>query len=225
MLEKSELFLDQLAYFGGNISGNAGRLEARYQDIEEFIVSATNRMSDDVRITHCFLTWLSFYGGLLSPSKLRRLLIDKKYNKSVLGAFVSILKDVSFRKKQWELFSPLVKKGSHRDLYPDLPAPRQSINSHFKKFGIIAHPFKPNEPKFLVPLGALFQRCPELKYRASGLDPVPSDLRAFLEKESPHSLYEVAKATHHFRAQVYQHYKSFAHYGICDGSLLTKKAA
>jgi hypothetical protein len=223
--ENKNQFINQLAYFGGSISGDPAGIASSYQDLEEFVASATLHMSDDLRVTHCFLTWLSFYGYLLSPSKLRRILKDVQFEPVVLGAFVSILMEESPRKSQWKILSSFLKRTSNRLLFRDLPTPKQTFNAHFKKVGIIAHPLNPDTQKFLIKTEFVLNHCPEIKYRAMGLDPVPSDLRAYLEKEKPGSLYEIAKATHHFRAQVNIHYKMFSHFGIFDGSLLTQKSA
>ena len=69
------------------------------------------------------------------------------------------------------------------------------------------YPLLADQKKFLVGSSFTLNQCPEIKFRALDLDPVPADLRAYLEKNTPTSLYEVAKATHHFRAQIYLHYR------------------
>ena len=56
MFTNKQVFLDQLSYFGGNISGNASAVNDEYQDLEEFVISGTLHMSKDVRVTHCFLS-------------------------------------------------------------------------------------------------------------------------------------------------------------------------
>lgn len=216
-------FLDQLAYLGGNISGNAAAAKIEYQDIEEFVISATLHMSDDVRVTHCFLSWLSFYGSLLSPSKIRRLLKEKPFDPSVFGAFLALLENHSLRKNQWSILEPFTKRTQNQLLFPDLPKPKGPLNPYFNKFGIIAHLLKADPKKFLIDSSFVLNECPEIKFRASDLDPVPADLQAFLKKQTPKTLYEVAKATHHFRAQIYSHYRYLSHFGICDGSLLPKR--
>jgi len=222
----SQHFVDQLIYFGGNLSGSPDVVEKRYQDLEEFVVSATLHMSDDVRVTHCFLTWLSFYGSLLSPSKMRRLLSSGiPFDSSILGALLGILREKSLRKSQWEILWPFVKKAKNRILFPELPEPRKNLNPYFKEVGILAHFLGPDPKKFLVTPSFVLKSCPEIRFRASDLDPVPADLLAYLEKEEPKTLYEVAKVTHHFRAQIYSHYRYLSHFGICDGRLLPKVSA
>lgn len=220
MSESNQNFLNQLAYFGGNISGDPGSVRDQYLDLEDFVILATHHMADDPRVTHCFLTWLEFYGTLLSPSKLRKLLDSKPFDPVVLGAFLSVIKSVSLRKKQWTIINPYVKRIKTQVLFQSLPPPRQETNPHFKSVGLLAHPFKFEPEKFLVSLPFILEQCLEIKYRAMGVGPVSADLRSYLEKQTPQTLYEVAKATHHFRSQINLNYKNLSHFGIFDGSLL-----
>ncbi len=213
-------FIDQLSYFGGNISGNPTKCRNRYQDLEEFVIEATEEMSKDIRITHCFMNWLSFYGRILSPSKFRSLLKEHKHNPVILAAFLAILKDTSSKKQQWNILAPFVSRAKSELLFPNLPKPKQGINPYFERVGIITYPLTVDTEKFLISPNYVMQHCPEIKFRASGLDPVPADLKAYLEKEKPKSLYEIAKATHHFRMQINKTYKNLSHFGLCDGSLL-----
>ena len=129
------------------------------------------------------------------------------------------------RKDQWNILLPFIKKTTHQTLFPNFPSPKQSLNPHFKSVGLIAHLFSSEPKKFLIALPFILNNCPEIKYRAIGIGTVIADLRSFLEKESPQSLYEIAKKTHHFRAQIYLNYKVLSQFGLFDGSLLKQKSA
>lgn len=203
-----ENFLERLAYFGGNIYTAPESVRTTYQDLEEFFIDATIFMSKDIRVTQCFLAWLSRYSILLSPSKIRRLLKTKEFDAAVLGAFISLIQETFSHTSHWNILKKYIRKEQNILLFPNLPVPKLKQNVHFKKVGIVAHSFSLSIQKYLISPESIPQRCPEIYYRTLGITPVAADLRVFLEKTiSPVTAYYIAKITHHHRAQIYHFYK------------------
>jgi len=206
----------KLCYFGGNLNSGAGKLGQVYLDLEDFFLEATLHMGEEPRVTQCFLTWLVKYGIILSPSKIRRLLKEgRTVNHAVLGAFIDILEANNRQKKHWKIIRRFVHKASSYLLFSQLPAPLPSkVNPFFRKYGVLTYTFQLDESKYLQPAHATFQSCPEIRYRAMGMGIPAADLRSFYEKHPDiHSVYEIAKRTHHPRTSIYLSYRLFEDLG------------
>ena len=62
----------------------------------------------------------------------------------------------------------------------------------------------PNPSKYLLPSETVILQCPEIAHRAMMIGTVAADLISFVKKEPLiKSAYEIAKRTHHHKAQVY----------------------
>ena len=205
-------FESRLAYFGGAISVSSSQVKDDFQDLEFFFVDATLRMSDDVRVTQAFLNWLIRYGAILCPSKIKKLLQNANYSPAILGVFVSYLMEYDSRPSKWHLLDSFIKK-TDVVLFPKLPRPKQK-NSHFEKYGVVAPLLIPNEEKYLLPKAAVLKNCVELKYRSMMMGAVASDIHSLLVKNGSNmTAYEMAKITHHHKAQVYSLIKKMKQLG------------
>ncbi len=215
-MESPNEFVMKLCYFGGNLSSGAGSVGHVYLDLEDFFLEATLNLGQDPRVTQCFLTWLVKYGIILSPSKVRRLLQAKRtVDHAVLGAFIDILEANNRQKKHWKIVRRFIHKTTTRLLLPQLPAPLTSkVNPFFLKYGILTYSFQLDESKYLQPANVVLKTCSEIRYRAMGIGIPAADLRSFYEKHPDvHSVYEIAKRTHHPRTSIYLSYRMFEELG------------
>ncbi len=208
-------FQNRLAYFGGAITANPSEAQGQYQDLEQFVVDATQMMSYDVRVTQCFLNWLIRYGVLLCPSKIRRLLKTCNYDQAILGVFLMYLMKNDPHPKRWSLLKKYTKKNLQGSpLFSHLPAPINNTNEYFKKYGILVQEMKPHPEKYLLPAEAVLKRCPEIAHRGMMIGTVASDLLSLIQKEPTiKSAYKIAKKIHHHRAQVYSVVKTMEQVG------------
>ena len=84
------------------------------------------------------------------------------------------------QKQNWLLLNKFLKKHLRPIvLFENLPFPKENQNPHFKKYGILAHPFSLEGRKYLMNRQWVLEKCPELRYRALGVNVVAADLRAF----------------------------------------------
>lgn len=204
-------FVDRLAYFGAALNGDFKRFEKEYQDLELFVLEGSKNLGSDTRVTQAFIHWVSRYGCLISPSKLRRLIQEgTEYDPTLLGVILDLIQASEGRLQNWKILRAHLKKSKDDNLLFDhLPRPRSGLHPVFQKWGIIAPALNEPENKYLLPSQAAFKRCPELRYRAEGVSSVAADVRAFKDKNRrPNtSIYRIAKTIHHPRAQVTGFYK------------------
>ena len=78
-------FLERLSYFGGAIIVSTGETSKRYQDLEQFVVDATRIMSEDVRVTQCFLNWLTPIWCIALPFKTTKIIEMQPTRQSRFG--------------------------------------------------------------------------------------------------------------------------------------------
>lgn len=211
-------FVDRLTYFGAALNGDYKRFETEYQDLELFILEGSRNLSHDTRVTQAFIHWVSLYGCLVSPSKLRRLIQEGfEYDPAVLGVILDLIESGEGRLQSWKILKPHTKRAKNeRLLFPDLPRPRSALNPIFFNWGIVAPRMKESQTKYLLPSPSVFKRCPELRYRAEGVSSVAADIRAFKDKNrtSELSVYEMSKVIHQPRAQVNGYYRQMTHLRI-----------
>ncbi|MBU6154070.1 MAG: hypothetical protein KGP28_07190 [Bdellovibrionales bacterium] len=122
-------FESRLTYLGGALSSDILETRKKYIDLERFFIDATLFMNYDARVTQAFLNWLTRYGVILCPSKIRRLLQENSFDPAVLRAFLSILIENDPRPKRWDILKRKAKKGEGL-LFSQLPVPKES-NPHF----------------------------------------------------------------------------------------------
>jgi hypothetical protein len=205
-----EDFQKKAIYFGIGIhtSSSSTSLEiinTSYNDIEVFFLSATYNLKTS-RLAEGFLCWLLQFGHLLSPSKIRRLIqSNKAFDSAVLGGFIEFLSENNIMPIQWKIIKPFCKKRKTSVQLLDGPAPRLSA-SYFAKYGIITPQFKLESSKFLLPTATIFKNCLELKNRALFGSVVNADIASYLTKHPASTAYQVAKATHHHKARVFEIY-------------------
>ena len=113
-----EVFIKIAQYLGVAISFKnsppkllTNEKQKTFTDIEVFILAATYNLKSS-RITEGILCWLMQFGFLLSPSKLRRLIVaGTPYDSAILGAFVTLMVENKIQSNQWKiLYSQLINK-------------------------------------------------------------------------------------------------------------------
>ncbi len=166
---KNLSFLDRLIYLGGNL-GIRPKIKP-YVDLEEFIVDSTINLNNDSRTRETVLNWIYLFTPYFSPSKLRRILKVKDYNKKILGQIVDLLESHPLNSQNWLIVRKLADKSG------DLK-------------------FNPNPGKYLKDTDFILKNCVELRNRVSGMSQVSADLKSYLKKNKKYkSLYQIAKET------------------------------
>lgn len=179
--------------------------QRKFTDIEAFILAATYNLKTS-RITEGVLCWLIQFGSILSPSKVRRLIVaGMPYDSAILGAFVTLMVENKIQSNQWKILTPFMHKKKPRSLLLDGPIPR-TPNPYFIRFGILAPNFKLEVSKFLQSESTVLKNCPELRFRALFGSTVNADIASYLLYNSDATPYEVAKETHHHKARVFSVY-------------------
>lgn len=194
-------FLSQAVYFG--LSFNAPLQKKNYQDLEKFFLKATRNLSNS-RTAEGLICWLKAYGHLLSPSKIRRLIkAGEDYDKAVFGAFVDCLVEDCANGHQFKILQTFsVKKKSKALLYP---SPSVAVpNRYFKKYNLIAHSYKCDQNKFLLPKKNVYQSCVELRNRALFGSTVNADVASYLHYNPEATAYKISKETFHHKASVFK---------------------
>ncbi len=210
--EISDAEFKQMAnYFGIAIQASSSVIEQNnpnltFSDIEIFFLSATLQLKTS-RMAEGFLCWLLEFGHLLSPSKIRRLILsNQNFNPAVLGGFIEFLVENNIMSQQWKIIRTFCKKRPQAEQLIEGPAPR-SPSSCFLKYRILAPQFKLETNKFLVPTTVIYKSCVELKNRALFGSVVNADVASYLQKNPGSTPYQVAVNTHHHKARVFEVYK------------------
>jgi hypothetical protein len=177
-----------------------------FMDIELFLLSATLHLKTS-RMAEGFLCWLLEFGHLLSPSKIRRLILSgNNFDHAVLGGFIEFLTEHNIMQNQWKIIRPFCKKRPRAEQLLDGPLPR-SPASYFSKYRIIAPQFMFDANKFLFPVVIIYKNCVELRNRALFGSVVNADVASYLQKNPNSTAYQVAINTHHHKARVFEVYK------------------
>lgn len=172
-----------------------------FTDIETFVLAATYNLKTS-RITEGVLCWFIQFGYLLSPSKIRRLIVaGTPFDSAVLGALITLMIDHKIQSAQWKILFPFMHKKKSPITLLDGPAPR-SPNPYFMKFGILTPNFKMEMNKFLQSESVILKNCPELRFRALFGSIVNADIASYLLYNSSATPYKIAKETHHHKARV-----------------------
>ncbi len=208
----SDIEFKQMAYYFGiaiqadlvNIAQK--NLSLTFMDIEIFFLSGTLQLKSS-RIAESFLCWLLTFGHLLSPAKIRRLILaGYNFDHAILGGFIEFLTENNIMSNQWKIVRPFCKKMSFSQQLLDGPTPR-SQSSYFLKYRIIAPQFQLNTHKFLLPVTMIYKNCLELRNRALFGSVVNADVASYLQKNPDSTAYQIAKNTHHHKARVFEVYE------------------
>lgn len=189
-------FFDRLNYLGGNL-GLSPKIE-EYVDLELFFLECTLNFSRDTRTRMTILNWLCRYAQILSPSKIRRLIIKEglKYCEKGLYVLLTFLRENSLVGQNWSILEVLSERGSGNDFR-------------------VPKNFRPNFDKYLKTASFVLENCPEVYWRAHGSHQVAADLKAYLIKHQNYkSLYELAKKIHSPRGRVNEFIYSFKKLGV-----------
>lgn len=175
--------------------------QKNFTDVESFFLSATYNLQTS-RVTEGVLCWLIQFGYLLSPSKIRRLIVaGTPYDSAVLGALITLMIDHKIQSAQWKILFPFMRKKKSPISLLEGPTPR-APNPYFLKFGILTPNFKMEANKFLRPEFVILKNCPELRFRALFGSIVNADIASYLLYNASATPYKIAKETHHHKARV-----------------------
>ncbi len=208
----SDLEFKQMAYYFGiaiqveptNITQKS--LNLTFMDIEIFFLSGTLQLKSS-RIAEGFLCWLLKFGHLLSPAKIRRLILaGYNFDHAILGGFIEFLTANNIMPNQWKIIRPYCRKRSSAQQLLEGPTPRSQA-SYFLKYLIIAPQFQLNTNKFLLPVASIYKNCVELKNRALFGSVVNADVASYLQKNPGSTAYQIAINTHHHKARVFEVYE------------------
>lgn len=201
--ETPETFLNQARYLGIAIESSGIHPVENFVDLEKFFLAATYCLNSS-RIAEGFLCCVLKYGHLLSPSKVRRLIRMKThYDPAVLGGFISYFEKYGVNDKQWKILKPFIKKSKEEKPLVAGPSPSKR-NPYFMKYNIVAHSFKLDNDKFLMPTSYVYKNCHELKNRALFGSSVNADVASYLAWHPEATPYEVSKATCNHKARVFE---------------------
>lgn len=201
-LSKEE-FLSQCTYFGIAISSGSISKPLDHTDLERFFLAATYSLENS-RLSEGFLCWLKEFALLLSPSKVRRLIINHvPFDEAVLGGFLSFINENRLNHRQWSILNRYAfKKKNLTSIYPG-PQPK-SPNPNFLKFNILVHEFQLNQNKFLLPTDSIYKTCIEIRNRALFGSIVHADVASYLTHNPNANAYEVSKETANHKARVFK---------------------
>lgn len=198
-------------YFGVSIQVDLSDIAQKnpnliFMDIELFFLTATLHLKTS-RMAEAFLCWLLEFGHLLSPSKIRRLILSgNNFDHAILGGFIEFLTENNIMPNQWRIIRPFCKKMPHTKPLLDGPIPR-SPSSYFLKYRIVAPQFRIDVDKFLLPVATIYKNCVELRNRALFGSVVNADVASYLQKNPGSTPYQIAVNTHHHKSRVFEVFK------------------
>lgn len=188
-------FYSKLRYFGVLvITDQQTALQKDYCDIEEFIFEASC-FDHSSRTLEGLMTWLKKYGAILSPSKLRRMILNKKaHDPAVLGAFLDFVE--RYHNVNFAIVKKLCRKFTEpKSLLKEIPVSIiRNKNKIFLNWGLVVTDYDCDEQKFIEEATSLFERCVELKNRVIMGSVVHSDIESLrLKNKDSMSRYQIAK--------------------------------
>lgn len=176
-----------------------------YVDIERFFLSCTTQFHNS-RIAEGFLCWLTEYGEILSPSKIRKLINDGElYNKAVLNGILNFLKSRGIKAHQLKILrsrkpSQVIEFGGGVRIRRPMP--------EFESAGVLIPSYALNKNKFLQKKEDLLKNNIEIRSRMLFGSVIHSDVFSVLSKYPDSTWYEVSKLTGHHKASTMQAHKS-----------------
>lgn len=195
-------------YLGISIHSQSLELEFEnqknnYIDIDHFFLASTYNLHSS-RLAEGILCWLLRYGHLLSPSKIRRLILAGcAFDQARLGGLIEFMNENKIKNNQWKIVKPFCKRVAKPELLLEGPPPRLK-SKYFLKYGLLAPQFQLDQNKFLLPTDFIFKNCIELRNRALFGSVVNADVASFLQKRPGSTAYEVALNTYHHKARVFE---------------------
>lgn len=195
-------FLSEAFYFGVSLNSTLPKKQ-EYHDLERFFLKATYNLTNS-RITEGFMCWLQAYGHLLSPSKIRRLILaDEEHNQAVFGAFVDLLINECKNGHQFKILTPFSKKLKTQTFLYSSPKISKPYK-YFKKYNLLAHSYQLNHNKFLIPKESTYKSCTELRNRALFGSTVNADVASYLHYNPDATAYKTSMQTFHHKASVFK---------------------
>lgn len=195
-------FLSEAFYFGVSLNSPLSQ-KKEYHDLEKFFLRATYNLSNS-RITEGLICWLQAYGHLLSPSKIRRLILaNEEHHKAVLGTFVDFLIHECKNGHQFKILTPFSKKLKVQTLLYSSPKIFKPCK-YFEKYNLLAHSYQLDHNKFLLPKINTYKTCIELRNRALFGSTVNADVASYLHYNPDTTAYKASKQTFHHKASVFK---------------------
>jgi hypothetical protein len=207
----TESFLNMSRYLGiaiesHSVTNNIAPHKLIYVDLEIYFLTATYNLSNS-RIAEGFICWLIRYGHLLSPSKVRRLIQQGAYfDSAVLGVFLCFIIENKINYRQWQIIKKFTKASRTQQVLLEGPIPRHP-QPQFLKYNLVAPNFKFETDKYLLSTKSVFTSCLELRNRALFGSVANADVASYLARNPNATAYEIALATHHYKARVFTIYE------------------
>ena len=208
----SDIEFKQMAYYFGiaiqveHSNVTQKKCKSYFHGYRVIFLSGTLQLKNS-RIAEGFLCWLLEFGHLLSPAKIRRLILaGYNFDHAILGGLIEFLTENNIMPNQWKIIRPFCKKMPSAQQLLDGPVPR-SRSSYFLKYRIVAPQFQLNTHKFLLPVATVYKNCVELRNRALFGSVVNADVASYLQKNPNSTAYQIAKNTHHHKARVFEVYE------------------
>lgn len=179
-------FLETFAYLGGKIAleEQGSSFDKSFVDIEDFFLESSLYLDNDKRIKNGILNWYFMFAPLLSPSKLRRKIKEKKlYSNNRLKEIILRLKRKNIINHQWDIIDDCLKPNGKEE----------SLLSFFIS----------DFSKYLRTNSYISKNCPELFFRMDGFSPIIADIKAARLKRNFRSCHELAKVIGHPKNLVY----------------------
>lgn len=216
----------EIEEYGAKLSALGGRLgfekapQGQYIDLEEFFLDSTRFVFAEERLARCIENWIRTYGFLISPSKIKRLIVEEKYpyDPAVLGVFLKI---IGFNSKQLNL-KPLQsfckKKKSLTYRSPSkVKVTEKNFDPIWLSFNIATHEFVDETQKNLLGFDFVLKHSPELKFRIESDDVTSSDYKAFVLREGQgKSLNHISKRIHAHYSNLHKFYVRFEKFGVLE---------
>lgn len=172
-------FIKKFNYFGANL-GLSEYIDS-YIDLESFFLELTLHFNDDSRTQQAVLNWCYIFGDLLSPSKIRRVMKKNVYDQKNILLLIKFIHEHGVVLKNWSILGAYDKA--------------------------LSLSFVPQTKKYLKKISFIEKNCPELRYRIQGNSQVSADIKAYLEKNTFKSMYDIAKNIDSAKNRVNEEYR------------------
>lgn len=216
----------EIEEFGAKLSALGGRLgfekapHDQYIDLEEFFLDSTRYVFAEERLARCIENWIRTYGFLISPSKIKRLIVNEKYpyDPAVLGVFLKIIVHNSKQLNLKPLQSYCKKKKTLTYRSPSkVKVAEKYFDPIWLSFNIATHIFVEETQKNLLNFDFTLKQSPELKFRIESDDVTSSDYKAYLLREGKgKSLNHISKKIHAHYSNLHKFYVRFEKFGVIE---------
>ncbi len=193
-------------YFGIAIAFEDAAPVIGYADIERFFLLATLNLKNS-RVAEGTLCWLSEYGHLLSPSKIRKFIKEgEPFDPAVLGGFLEFMQAREVKGRPFGILKKYAKKRSGPESLFDGPRVR-GPGPYFAKYNLLVPNFALDKTKFLKSRSFVMKSCVELRNRSLFGSVLNADVASALMKDSSLNAYVLSRLTGHHKTNVFRNFR------------------